>query len=60
MNLREASSSLRRLAFQISRIMSSFLPGGRISAFGAGDDRIGSISASSHAPARQPVGSPLR
>ena len=43
MNLREASGPLRRLAFQISRVMASVLPGGRISAFGAGDDRIGSI-----------------
>ena len=43
MNLRKASGSLRRLAFRISRAMASILPGGRISAFGAGDDRIGSI-----------------
>src|ERR1039458_6774407 len=43
MNLRETSGSLRRLAFCISRAMASMLPGGRISAFGPGDDKIGSI-----------------
>lgn len=43
MNLREASGSLRRFAFRISRVMASVLPGGRISAFGPGDDSIGSI-----------------
>ena len=43
MNRREASDSLRRLAFRILRAMASILPGGRISAFGAGDDMIGSI-----------------
>ncbi len=43
MNRREASGSLRRLAFRILRAMASILPGGRISAFGAGEDMIGSI-----------------
>src|SRR6185437_4267794 len=43
MNLREASGSLRRLAFRIWRAIVTILPGGRISAFGAGDDMIGSI-----------------
>src|SRR5258706_1120495 len=43
MNLRESSGSLRRLAFRISRAIASILPGGRISAFGVGDDMIGSI-----------------
>jgi len=43
MNLREASGSLRNLAFGISRAMTSILPGGRISAFGCGEDKIGSI-----------------
>src|SRR5882724_1254131 len=43
MNPREASGSLRGLAFRISRVLAGIVPGGRISAFGAGDDRIGSI-----------------
>ena len=43
MNLRVASGSLRRLAFRIVRATTSIVPGGRISAFGAGDDLIGSI-----------------
>lgn len=43
MNLREASGSLRRLAFRTSRAMMSILPGGRISAFGRGDNMIESI-----------------
>jgi GR25 family glycosyltransferase involved in LPS biosynthesis len=43
MNLREASGSLRGLAFRISRVVAGVLPGGRISAFGTGDDMIGSI-----------------
>jgi GR25 family glycosyltransferase involved in LPS biosynthesis len=42
-NLGEATGSLRRLAFRIVRATSSIIPGGRISAFGAGDDMIGSI-----------------
>ncbi|HQT74168.1 MAG TPA: family 16 glycosylhydrolase [Acidiphilium sp.] len=43
MNLREASSLLRILAFRVMRATIGALPGGRISAFGAGPDRIGSI-----------------
>lgn len=43
MNLREASGSLRKLAFRILRAMAIILPGGRISAFGTGDDMIKSI-----------------
>lgn len=43
LNLQDASGSLRRLAFQILRATVSIVPGGRISAFGAGDDRIAAI-----------------
>lgn len=43
MNLRKASGVLQRLAFSIARVAMSRVPGGRISAFGAGDDLIGSI-----------------
>jgi GR25 family glycosyltransferase involved in LPS biosynthesis len=43
MNLKDATGSVRGLAFRIARLMSGFLPGGRISAFGAGADRIGKI-----------------
>jgi len=43
MNLREASGSLRRLAFRFSHAMTSMIPGGRIAAFGPGRDKIGSI-----------------
>lgn len=43
MNLREASGLLRNLAFRALRATIGGLPGGRISAFGAGPDRIGSI-----------------
>jgi len=43
MNLRDASGSLRRFAFRISRAVVSIFPGGQISAFGAGDDMIGLI-----------------
>lgn len=43
MILREASSSLRHLAFRVSRVVASVIPGGRISAFGQGENRIGSI-----------------
>jgi len=43
MNLRQASGSLRGLVFRILRAVASTLPGGRIAAFGAGDDMIGSI-----------------
>jgi GR25 family glycosyltransferase involved in LPS biosynthesis len=42
-NLREASGSLKGLAFRIMRAAMSIVPGGRISAFGAGDEMIGSI-----------------
>ncbi|BAE53325.1 glycosyltransferase family 25 protein [Paramagnetospirillum magneticum] len=43
MNLHEASGLLRSLAFRALRVAIGALPGGRISAFGAGPDRIGSI-----------------
>lgn len=43
MNLREASGLLRILVFRALRATISGLPGGRISAFGAGPGRIGSI-----------------
>jgi len=43
MNLRKASGSLHRLAFRILRATVSILPGGRIAAFGAGNDMISSI-----------------
>jgi len=43
MNLQEASAPLRRLAFRLARRLAWSLPGGRIDAFGPGEDRIGSI-----------------
>lgn len=43
MNPLEASSALYRLAFRIVRATASIIPGGRMAAFGAGDDKIGSI-----------------
>lgn len=43
MNLLKASGSLRVLAFRALRATIGRLPGGRISAFGAGPDKIGSI-----------------
>ena len=43
MNLRDASGSLRRLVFQTLRATASILPGGRISAFGRGQELISSI-----------------
>ena len=43
MNLRDMSGSLRNLAFRISHAVRHIRPGGRISAFGAGDGRIGRI-----------------
>lgn len=43
MNFREASGSLHRLAFRAWRATVSILPGGRISAFGRGDNMIGAI-----------------
>lgn len=43
MNLREPTGALRRLAFRIVRAMASTVPGGRIAAFGTGNDMIGSI-----------------
>lgn len=43
MNLREASGLLRSLTFRALRATIGGLPGGRISALGAGPDRIGSI-----------------
>ena len=43
MNLRDASGFLRRLVFQALRATASILPGGRISAFGRGQELISSI-----------------
>src|SRR5258706_2075099 len=43
MNLQDASSVFRRIAFRLMRAVAGFLPGGRISAFGVGDDQIGAI-----------------
>lgn len=43
MNLREASFSLRSVAFRMTRAAVGILPGGRITAFGAGGDSISSI-----------------
>jgi GR25 family glycosyltransferase involved in LPS biosynthesis len=43
MNLRQAPGSLRRLAFRIVRVTASIIPGGRMAAFGSGNDMIESI-----------------
>lgn len=43
MNLRETSGRLRRLAFRASRAMLVILYGGRISAFGTGEGKIGTV-----------------
>jgi GR25 family glycosyltransferase involved in LPS biosynthesis len=43
MYLHEAPGALRRLAFLIARATASIIPGGRMAAFGAGNDMIGSI-----------------
>jgi GR25 family glycosyltransferase involved in LPS biosynthesis len=43
MNLRGVSGSLCPSGFRLVRGITSILPGGRISAFGAGEDMIGSI-----------------
>ncbi|WDR05548.1 hypothetical protein PSQ90_14915 [Devosia rhodophyticola] len=43
MNLLKASGILHRLAFRTMRAASSFIPGGRIAAFGSGNDQIGAI-----------------
>lgn len=43
MNLRKASTSLRAIAFRISRAVIGAFSGGRICAFGLGDNRIESI-----------------
>ena len=40
---RSFRSRCRRFAFRIARATASVIPGGRISAFGAGDDKIGAI-----------------
>ncbi|HEX4738813.1 MAG TPA: family 16 glycosylhydrolase [Allosphingosinicella sp.] len=45
MNLQDPSAVLRRVAFRAARLAAWWLPGGRISAFGSGDDKIGSILA---------------
>lgn len=43
MNLRKASGFLHWLAFRVLRAAATILPGGRISAFGGGDNMIGAI-----------------
>jgi len=43
MNLREPTGRLRRLAFRIVRATMSAIPGGRIAAFGAGNNMIQAI-----------------
>lgn len=42
-NLQKASDSLRSILFRISRAVMGVVPGGRIRAFGAGQNKIGSI-----------------
>lgn len=42
-NLQDATSSLRSIAFKISRAVATILPSHRISAFGTASGRIGSI-----------------
>lgn len=43
MNLLNGVCRIRRLAFRGRRFLAGFFPGGRISAFGAGDRRVGKI-----------------
>ncbi len=43
MNLVEASGAFRRAAFRIARAAIGYLPSRRISAFGSGENRIGSV-----------------
>ena len=43
MNLEDASGALRGLTFRLVRAVSGLLPGGRISAFGEGNGKIGAI-----------------
>jgi hypothetical protein len=43
MNLVGASGAWREATFRLARVVSGLLPGGWISAFGAGDGRIGAI-----------------
>lgn len=43
MNLQETSGLLRSLVFRLSRAAAATLPAGKISAFGVGKDKIGSI-----------------
>lgn len=43
MNLRDTSGAIRAFVFRASRAVTRALPGGRISAFGQGVDKIGSI-----------------
>ena len=43
MNLRDSTGGLRRIAFRVYRTAVAAIPGGRISAFGAGRGRIGAI-----------------
>jgi GR25 family glycosyltransferase involved in LPS biosynthesis len=43
MNFRDATSSVRSIAFKVSRAVATALPSRRMSAFGTGSGRIGSI-----------------
>ncbi len=43
MNIQDASGVLRNLAFRILRVVASFIPGGRITAFGCDDAMISSV-----------------
>lgn len=43
MNLQKASGQLQRLAFRALRAMTGRIPGGRISAFGTGEKKIGMV-----------------
>ena len=43
MNIQKASNAIRKFAFYLGRAALALSPGGRISSFGAGDERIGSI-----------------
>lgn len=43
MNLRDATSVLRSIAFRFLRVLASLVPASRIAAFGPGDEKIGAI-----------------
>src|SRR5690349_4142873 len=43
MNLQDASGRLWRLTFGAMRVMAGAIPGGRISAFGTGESKIGMV-----------------